>query len=93
MKEFEELLPRERAVLLIWGKELDYSLSKHISIKKINQKIKSVHNEIRDNDIRRINKMLIASNFVIKHPAGRNTTYELSPEGRKCCLILKDENI
>ena len=91
MKSFEELLPTERAVLLVWGKELNYSTTAHLSIKKVNKKIKSTHPKYLDKSIRRINKMLKSSGFILEHPARRDTTYSLSPEGRRCCLILRDE--
>ena len=91
MKSFEELLPTERAVLLVWGKELNYSTTAHLSIKKVNKKIKSTHPKYLDKSIRRINKTLMVSGFILKHPARRGTTYSLSPEGRRCCLILRDE--
>jgi len=100
MKTFEELTNLEKSVLLIWGKELDYSTTAHFPIQRIKKKIQSTLQDIRiqnkkiqDKDIRRANKTLINSGFIIKHPTGRSTTYHLSPEGLRCCNILREENV
>lgn len=91
MKTFEELNPYEKSVLLIWGKQLDYCTTAHHPIQKIKKKIHNVLPKLKDKDIRRINKILLASGFILKHPTGRKTTYNLSREGLRYCEILRND--
>ncbi|KKN58653.1 hypothetical protein LCGC14_0550200 [marine sediment metagenome] len=92
MKIFEELTPYEKSVLLIWGKELDFCMTAHYPIQRIKKKIKFTLPKLKNKDLTRINKTLMASGFILKHPTGRNTTYNLSREGLRCCEILKNDN-
>ncbi len=39
MKTFEELTDLEKSVLLIWGKQLNFSTKTHHQIEKINKKL------------------------------------------------------
>ena len=91
MKTFEELNPMEKAVFLIWGKQLDFTTTAHFPIQKINKKIKRVLPKLKDKDIRRINRTLITSGFILEHPTRRNTTYNLSHEGLRHCEFLRDD--
>ncbi len=92
MKKFEELTDLEKSVLLIWGKKLNFSTKTHHQIEKINKKIDVTLPGITRKDKKRINKTLINSGFIVRHPTGRSKTYCLSPDGLKCCNILKREN-
>lgn len=92
MKTFEELTGLERSVLLIWGNELNFSTTTHHQIEKINKRIDAILPEIIHKDKKRINKTLINSGFIVKHPTGRSKTYCLSPYGLRCCNIVKREN-
>jgi len=93
MKTCEQLTDLEKSVLLIWGKELDYSTTAHYPDNRIWKKIKNTLPGIRDKDLRRINKTLKTSGFILKQPTGGETTFKLSPEGLKCCNIIRDENV
>lgn len=92
MKTFEELSTLEKSVLLIWGNELDFSTRTHHQREKIYKRIDANLPEITHKDKIRINKTLINSGFIVRHPTGRSTTYKLSPHGLRCCNILKREN-
>jgi predicted transcriptional regulator len=91
MKTFEELTRLEKSVLLIWGNELNFSTRNHRQIEKINKRIGANLPEIPHKDRKRINKTLLNSGFIVKHPTGRSKTYCLSPDGLKCCNIIKRE--
>ncbi len=93
MKTFEELTDLEKSVLLVWGKELDYTTTARYPMQKIKKKLLTTLPDIKDKDLRRINKTLISSGFITKQPSGRNPTYHLSREGLRCCNILKDEYV
>ncbi len=92
MKTFEDLTDLEKSVLLIWGKALNFSTNKHRQIERINKRIDAILHVNFHKDKKKINKMLINSGFIIRHPTGRSKTYCLSPDGLKCCNILKREN-
>jgi len=92
MKDFEELTDLEKSVLLIWGNELDFSTTNHRQREKINKRIDAILPDIKHKDKIRINKTLINSGFIVRHPTRRSKTYELSHYGLKCCNILKREN-
>lgn len=92
MKTFEELTDLEKSVLLIWGRELNYSTTAHYPKQRIEKRLKTNLPGILHKDLKRINKTLISSGFITQHPARRNTTYSLSIDGLKCCNILKNEN-
>ena len=92
MKTFEELKDLDKYVLLIWGKELNFSTTTHHQIEKINKRLDAILPEIIHKDKKRINKTLINSGFIVKHPTRRSKTYQLSPYGLRCCNIVKREN-
>lgn len=85
MKELEELNTFEKTVLIACCKANGYSLSSHVPLGYIRKKIAKNHQKY----FKKAFKTLVSSGFVIQHPASRNVTYALSPDGLKAGYVLK----
>lgn len=87
MKDFKNLTRFEKIVLFACGKANNFSLSSHVAIGYIRKKLKAKYHKY----FKKIMKILVSSGFILEHPTRRNTTYSLSPDGKKACDKFKDE--
>ncbi len=92
MKEFEDLTQIELRILVRFCEANNYSLSSHVPIEAVNLKLKGENSKyIRHKYIRRAIEELRASGFIVKHPTGRQTTYNISKKGLRAGTILRND--
>lgn len=86
MRELEDLDDIDKAILLACCDANKFSLKCHVSIPVI---LKKLENRLAPYFKKRFKK-LCSDGFMVKHPVGHKTTYNLSKKGLKAGNQLKD---
>jgi predicted transcriptional regulator len=73
-----DLEPTDIAVLIAAADTCYYTLGKHVAEQAI---LKRCNKNIKSKDIRKSFKKLCTQGLILKHPTGRNVTYNISREG------------
>ena len=77
MKELDELTEVEKSVLIVSSIKLNHSLKCHQPKQVILKGIINMNPKIRNKAF----KSLVSNGFLVIHPTGRSTTYELTQKG------------
>jgi len=87
MKDLKDLNRYQKIILSACCRANKYSLGSHRSIEIIRKKIKPEYHKY----LKKAIKTLVSNGFLIQHPTGRKTTYELSPKGLNACNLINND--
>lgn len=80
----------EIAVLIAVCEVVNNSKKGHVPVNAIQSKFPT---NLRGDAETILKKGLIRKGYVMRHPTGNNTTYQLTDKGFKACKILKDNKL